>query len=292
MGFTIHNLQSGTPFPDDKVRAKQLYLPVMSTIDAHTHAFPDDIAARAMAKLEEMAGFGASGNGTAADLVASMDAADIDVSVTCTIATKPGQAKGILKWCRKIRSNRIDPLASVHPDDRNAPKLIENIAAAELAGIKLHPLYQDFAADESRMDDIYSALADTGLLLAAHSGQDFAFPQDDDRASPRRWAAVADRHPQLKLLCTHMGGYLSWDQVEQCLLGRDVYVDTSFSLAELGADRAADLIRRHGVDRVLFGTDWPWADQATQVRLLDQLPLDQKAKDAIRWTNAAKLLGY
>lgn len=285
-------LHPGTPLPDDTVRAERLYFAAMSAIDAHTHAFPDDIAARAVEKIEAMADCPARGNGTVAGLVESMDAADIDVAVTCAIATKPGQAKGILKWCRKIRSDRIEPLASVHPDDQDAARRIEKIAAAGLRGIKLHPHYQGFEADEARMEDIYSALADTGLLLAAHSGLDFAFPDDDDRASPERWARVADRHPRLRLLCTHMGGWRRWDLVEQCLLARDIYLETSFSLAWLGPDRAADLMRRHGVDHVLFGTDWPWSDQAEQMRLFEQLPLDQKEKDAIRWTNAANLLGY
>lgn len=266
----------------------------MAAIDVHTHAFPDDVAPRAMAKLQEMSGHAPYGDGTISGLIASLDAADIDIAVVCPIATRPGQAQGILKWCKKVRSDRIEPLGSVHPDDRHPGKWIRKFATAGLRGVKLHPHYQDFAADEPRLDEIYAALADQGLLLSPHCGQDFAFPAEDDRASVDRYARVLDRHPTLRVLFTHLGGWRSWDRVEQVLLGREVLLETSFCLGpdQLGPERAAALIRRHGVDRVMFGTDWPWEEQSEQLRLLEALPLTAEEKDAIRCSNAAKLLGY
>jgi len=258
----------------------------------HTHAFPDEIAARAMQKLQALGDCKPFGDGTVGNLVESMNAANVDISVVCAIATKPGQAKGIVEWCQGIRSDRIEPLPSVHPDDPDAAKWIRKIAKEGFAGIKLHPLYQEFAVDEQRLSGIYGALAECGLLLVSHCGRDFAFPDDDDRASPERLARVLDRFPKLRLLCTHMGGYRSWDEVERWLLGRDIYLETSFSIDKLGPERAADMIRRHGVERVMFGTDWPWKDQAQELGLLRSLGFGKEQQRAIRWSNAAKLLGY
>lgn len=264
----------------------------MSAIDSHAHAFPDELAERAILKLQSDSDWLAVGDGTIGGLLRSMDAADIDVTLTCAIATRPGQAKGILKWCGKIRSDRIDPLPSVHPSDRKATKWIKRIAEAGFVGIKLHPMYQDFEADDPRTDEIYAAVAEHGLIVAIHCGYDISFGPDDDRASPERIRNVIDRHPDLKLIATHMGGWRAWEQVERVLIGRDVYLETSFSLRELGAERAAELIRRHGVEKVMFGTDWPWRDQAEEKKLLESLPLPKKQIRQLFYSNAAKLLGY
>ena len=266
----------------------------MSIIDAHTHAFPDDLAARAIARLEEDCPWKAVADGRVASLIESMNASDVDISVVCTIATRPDQVKDIFKWCGQIRSDRIEPLPSVHPDTPKAAKWVEKIAKAGFAGIKLHPMYQDFVADDPRLDELYAAAAEGGLMVQSHCGRDIGFPPDDDRASPRRLRRVIERFPKLRLLCTHMGGWRSWDEVEEHLVGTGVYMETSFSLGQRGTDpqRIAAMIRRHGAGRVMFGSDWPWNTQADEIANVRKLPLGERDIRGILYSNAAALLGY
>jgi len=87
-----------------------------------------------------------------------------------------------------------------------------------------------------------------------------------------------------------MGGWRSWDDAETNLVGTRAYLETSFSLLELGPQRAAEMIRRHGVERVLLGSDWPWNKQAGEIANVKALPLDEKDKQKILWSNAARLL--
>jgi hypothetical protein len=264
----------------------------MAAIDVHTHAFPDEIAARAIEKLSASADWQAVGGGTVDDLLASMDAADIDVSVVCPIATKPDQVRGILKWCKKIRSDRIEPFPSVHPETPKAGKWLEKFAEAGFAGIKLHPMYQDFAADEDRLDPIYEAACRLGLAVTIHCGRDIAFPPDDDRASPERLRRVLDRHPSLTLICTHLGGWKDWDAVRKHLLGTTAWLETSFSLGFLPPDEARDLIVSHGHQKVMLGSDWPWTRQDESIAQIETLGLTDRQQRDILVTNAARLLGY
>jgi len=260
-------------------------------IDMHAHAFPDDLAERAITTLEAECPWQAVGGGTVANLLASMDAAGLAASTIFTIATRPDQAEGILRWCETIRSDRIWPFPSVHPDAPDATGLIERIARAGFAGIKLHPMYQNFAIDEPRMNPLYAACRDAGLVVTFHSGRDIAYPPDDDRASPQRLAKMLDHMPGLRVISSHMGGWRSWDAVEKHILGRDgLWIDTSFSLEELGPDLAAGMIRRHGPDRVVFGTDWPWRSHAESLTRLHNLGLSPAEEQAVRRDNAAKLL--
>lgn len=258
----------------------------------HTHAFPDELAPRAIATLEAECPWKAIAGGTVGELLASMDAADVDVSVICTIATKPGQVKGIMKWCKQIRTDRLEPLPSVHPKEDKPGRWIEKFAKEGFVGIKLHPMYQDFAADDPMMDEIYAAAADTGLFVTVHCGKDIAFPPEDDRGAPVRFANVIERYPKLKLVCTHMGGWRMWEESDQCLVGSGAYLETSFSLDELDLGQAANMMRRHGIERVCFGTDWPWQSQKDAAERLRQLPLTKSELNEIRVINAARLLKH
>jgi len=262
------------------------------TIDMHVHAFPDSLAGRAVAALEAACPWQAIGDGTVAGLLASMDAAGVDVSSVFTIATKPDQVEGIVRWCEAIRYDRVEPFPSVHPGVESPEKWIGRIASGGFKGIKLHPMYQEFAIDEPRMDRLYGPCQDAGIIIAFHCGQDIGYPPEDDRASAARVADMLPRWPGLRVICSHMGGWREWDAAEAHLLGApNVWLDTSFSLEDMGAERAAKMIRRHGAGRVIFGTDWPWRSQSESLAFLHGLGLSEAQEQAVRGQNAANLLG-
>jgi len=156
--------------------------------------------------------------------------------------------------------------------------------------VKFHPDYQDFFVDEPRMLPIYRALAAAGLIVLFHAGVDIGLPPPV-HCPPARLARVLDAVPELVAIASHMGGYAQWTDVAAHLLGRAVYFDTSYSLADLGADRMTALIRGHGADRILFGTDSPWTDQTVEVQAIGDLPLSTAETAAILGGNAGKLLG-
>ncbi|HPO09879.1 MAG TPA: amidohydrolase family protein, partial [bacterium] len=52
------------------------------------------------------------------------------------------------------------------------------------------------------------------------------------------------------------------------------------------------MVRAHGADRVLFGTDSPWADQKGELEHLRSLPFSEKELDNICGENAARLLHH
>lgn len=262
----------------------------MPVIDMHAHAFPDSLTARAMAALEDGIAWKAIGDGTIAGLLRSMDAAGIDISVICSIATKPSQAEPILNWSRQIASDRIIPFASVHPTTPDIAGWTRRFADAGLRGIKMHPMYQEFAIDEDRLDPLYAAVAEAGLLLEMHCGYDIAFP-GDTRADVDRIVRVLLRHPSLKLICTHLGAWQQWDAVKDQLIGRDAWLETSMSMSLLGTKATAELIRAHDPGKMMFGTDWPWTDQTDQINVLRMLGLPQEQTEAILGGNAARLLG-
>lgn len=263
----------------------------MRVIDVHTHAFPDQLAPRAMAALEaESPRVHACLDGRLASLLASMDRAGVDVSVVASIATKPAQFASILAWSRAIASRRIVPFASVHPDDADGAAHVRAIAEAGIRGIKLHPYYQRFVVDEERMAPLYAEMERLGLVLLMHAGFDPAFGRDRI-ADASRLAAVAARFPRLKLIAAHLGGWEDWDLAEEALLGRPVVLDIADTLDQMPREQALRFLQRHPPDRLVFASDSPWVDQARALRepLLATLPPERL--EALLGGNAARLLG-
>lgn len=261
----------------------------MRIIDFHTHAFPDQVALRAIPALEEAGKVKAFSDGRLASLLAKMDEAGVSESVICSIATRPGQFDSILAWSQVIRSPRIIPFPSVHPADQQAPARIGQIRAAGFCGIKMHPYYQEFTLDEERMWPIYQRIAAENLILVMHTGFDIGFPRDPI-AAPHRIVRVIERFPDLKLIATHLGAWDQWEEVEQELAGRPLYMDISYVLHMLEPERARRIILSHPGDYLLFGTDSPWADQQTVLNELRALHLPARLLEKILWRNGAKLL--
>ncbi len=258
-------------------------------IDIHTHAFPDRLAGRAVPYLEEEGGIHAHLDGRVSSLVDSMDGAGVDVSVVASIATKPEQFDSILSWSESIAGSRIIPFPSVHPSDPRVVERVTEVRRRGFSGLKLHPYYQEFALDEKRMTPLFERIEEEGLILLLHTGFDLAFERYRI-ADPKRIDVLIQRHPGLRLITSHLGAWEDWDQVEKYLLGRNVYMDTSYAFRFIGSDRARRFLLAHPEDYILFGTDSPWGNQRSDREEIEHLDLPESLKRKILGGNAAALL--
>ena len=115
--------------------------PERFVVDAHTHAFPDALAARAIPRLERQANISAALDGTVGALLRSMDRAGIAAAVVCSIATDPGQFGPIMAWSRTIAGPRLFPFPSVHPGSSRAVEEVRQVAAAGFGVVKIKRVY-------------------------------------------------------------------------------------------------------------------------------------------------------
>jgi predicted TIM-barrel fold metal-dependent hydrolase len=258
-------------------------------IDMHTHAFPDTIAQRAMAQLHSECDIKSYLDGRVGSLLKSMDEAGIEKSVLCSIATRPAQFDPILQWSIEIRSERIIPFPSIHPQDRHISEHIDKIGEHKFLGVKIHPYYQDIVIDDPSLDCLYKSIIKNNLLLVLHTGYDVAFPKEE-RANPSQILHIINRFPDLRLITTHMGGWFQWEQVEEKLLGKPIYMETSVSFEYLGPEKIKRMLNNHDPDYLLFGTDSPWDDQKKAVTNIETLISDENLKNKLFFENAAGLM--
>ena len=259
-------------------------------IDFHTHFFRDDIAAAAVGKLEQTSGYKAFSDGTLAGLISSMDRAGIERSLVLQVATKASQVGPINNYCLSIQNDRIRFMAAFYPNSPDWEKDLQSISESGFRGVKVHPDYQEFHPDAPALLPVFDMVRQLGLIFYTHAGNDLSF-EPPGKGGPHRLAALLDALPGLKLHAAHMGSFTMWDAVEECLIGRDVTLDTSFSIGFMEDERLLRMIRNHGVDKILYGSDSPWRDQKTEVDKLSALGLTDDELEMIFSANAKGLLG-
>ncbi len=257
--------------------------------DFHTHAFPENIALHAIPKLETAANEKANTNGTIKGLLESMDHADIERSIICSIATKPDHFTNIIKWSKSIKSPRIIPLPSIHPMDTDVKAKIAMIKQEGFCGVKMHPYYQDFFLSHPLLTPIYESLIENDLFVVMHTGLDIAFTPDR-RASPQEVLTVTSKFPELKFIATHFGSWNMWDEVENTIIGRPLFIEISLALQFLSTEQAVRMFKAHPSDYLLFGSDSPWEDQKGAITRLRNLGLDRSLEEKILSKNANQLL--
>ncbi len=264
-------------------------------IDFHTHIFPDKIAAAALDHLSDKGGIPFHTNGTAAGLGASMKKAGIDLSINLPVMTSPGQVhkvnESLLKNREAQNSLGILSFAGIHPDFEDYKEELRLRKEQGFAGIKLHPAYQGCDLDDERFLRIIDSACNNDLIIVTHAGLDIGIPEHNF-ADVKMILNVIEQVQPVHFVLAHMGGWEGWMDVEHNLAGADVYLDTAFSIGEHGMsdDDFIRLCRKHGIHKILFGSDSPWADQSSYVKQIQKMPLTKEEQRMLFEENARNLL--
>lgn len=261
-------------------------------IDFHTHAFPDKIAAGTIKNLEDKAGLTASTDGTVKGLLASMEAAGVDMSVVLPVVTKPSQFETVNAFAASVNEQYKGKLLSfggIHPDTEDYKGELDRIKELGLKGIKIHPDYQGVMIDDVRYMNIIEYADALGLIILTHAGIDIGLP-NPVHCPPDKMRKVIDViHPK-KMVVAHYGGWDQWEEVYEYLAGEDLYLDTAFTFPYIKEDMFYKIMDKHGYDKILFATDCPWGHQKEDVASFQKIDLAADVKEAIFYKNAKKLL--
>ena len=255
-------------------------------VDIHAHAFDDKIAVKATENLHEYYGIPPVSDGMFSYLLNSAKKNNVDKLVVCATATKPTQVEMINNYVSHLLDEHIIGFGTLHPDFENIDNEIKRMKELGLSGIKFHPIFQGFEIDEEKAMKMFELIGDKFPVLI-HLGD-----QNSDASSPKRLAKVMDTFPEMTFIGAHLGGFSEWEEAKACLLGREnLYIDTSSSVRFLKPKVAREIIRLHGVDRVLFGTDYPLSNHEFEIKCLEKLKLTDEEYERIYYKNAYRLLG-
>ncbi len=272
-------------------------------IDFHTHIFPDRIAERTIATLQkgvaivagrpEEEGIGmmpACSDGMLTGLRELMKVSCIDKCVVLPIATKEEQTENINNFAKEIDSEDVISLGSLYPYQKDWEQVMEHIAEIGLKGIKLHPEYQQFYINEKESIQILKKAEELGLLVVLHTGDDIGVA-GPVHCTPKQLRETLDYVDGSRIIAAHLGGYDMWDDVEEYLVGTNIILDTAYLTRDINQEQYKRIIRNHGANKVVFGSDTPWENPQDTLALIKSLGLTDEEVDLITYKNAVKLLG-
>ena len=259
-------------------------------INAHCHIYPADIAERAVAGISEFYHIKIDLNGRTDGLIEDGQKAGVVHYLVHSVATKPTQVRSINDFIASEVNKHpglFTGFGTLHPDSEDLEGDLKHLLELGLKGVKIHPDFQFFSLAEEIAIRLGQMVRDAGLPILTHCG-DFRFKL----SNPDQLEVFLRELPGLTVIGAHLGGWSKWDEVEEKIAGKyDMYVDTCSSLRFMDKDAAVRLMRKFGTDKVLFATDYPTWNHASELKLMDELDLTESEREQIFYTNAAKLLG-
>ncbi|MDQ6693804.1 MAG: amidohydrolase family protein [Chloroflexota bacterium] len=274
-------------------------------IDFHAHIFSDEMRASRDEYAERDTWFSTlyadpkHKLASAEDVIASMDQAGVDKTVVLGFPWRDG---GI---CRRHNDYIIEAvqrypdkllgLACVQPLDAGDARELDRCLEAGLVGLgELGPDGQKWdVEDKWVLADSVEVLMQHRRPLMVHSseplGHDYAGKGEQH---PWRLLNLARNFPDLQIVLAHWGGGLPFyelmPEVREAL--RNVYYDSAASTYLYGFDVFPVVARLAGVERILWGTDYPLLSQKKFLERVRVCGLEKDDLEAVLGGNAARLL--
>jgi uncharacterized protein len=258
-------------------------------VDCHAHIFPDHVVERAMEVLTACYSAAPVVLPTRDNLLRHMDECGVEAAVAVSVATRPAQVASINAWTTRLGSDRLIPFGALHPHHDETAGEVERLVDAGVRGIKLQPHFQGYDIVEPQFARMLEAVGDR-LVVLLHGGQELV-PLEHPVPTPARVAALARQFPQVRFVVAHLGASGMWDEVEEHLVGLDVWFDASYVFPFCPPEQVLRIIRNHGPERIVWGSDFPWQTQTVGIEGVRSLGLSDAETAGILGGNLRRLLG-
>lgn len=261
----------------------------MHYFDTHVHIFPHKIAEKASINIGKFYDIPMNFDGTVEHCLEPADKGGVEKCLVHSVATVPHQVQSINNFIGESvndHSDRFIGFCSLHPamSQKECDEEIKRVISLGLKGIKLHPDFQEFNIDSSEAMRLYEVI-DGRLPILFHTG-DCRYGY----SSPVKLANAIKHFPKQTVIAAHFGGWMEWDSAARCLPDfPNVYVDTSSSLYAISPEKAKEYINAFGVERVMFGSDYPMWSVVDEIERVNAIDLTEDEREKIFYKNACRL---
>lgn len=276
-------------------RPTEHYLPLDAALDLDVYAnrnFTDTTLASMKRDLGLGGIFGLEGprdTHTAPNLVSEMAELGVVASVLLPIDFPSISRNAEAYLDVAVNYDALVGFGSVHPFDSGYVERLEAQKRAGARGVKIHPAVQMLPADHPKALAVYRTCGDLDLPVFWHCG-----PVDIEGRWGRYcsqvkhyWKAVREC-PGTTFVLGHSGA-LQMDMAIE-LLG--AYPNVYAEIASQGVSNIRRLVDEVPIERMMFGTDWPFYHQgAGLAKILMATEGEPKKRAMVMHENAINLLG-
>lgn len=208
----------------------------------------------------------------------------------------------IVELCKKS-NDALFPVLTVEPGKQSVSLALTEARQYKgyVKAFKIRLGYVKVYADDPVFDPIYDFAEEEGLPVMFHSGDTATSNGSLKHSHPLTIDPLANVRPEMKIVICHFGNPWILDVGELIYKHPNVFADISGLVAGEGAkygkkymqslaDKLSDAIYfASGVDKVLFGTDYPVETYSTGLNLLKKLKIDGEDLEKISYENAIKV---
>ncbi len=274
-------------------------------IDFHTHIFPPWVKEQREEYIKRDPCFSLLYSepkaklATAEELIASMDEAEVDLSVALNIGwvshelcveTNDYILQSVARYPK-----RLIGFCGIQPTAGDAALIeLERCAKAGARGIgEMRSDMQGFDMADDTMKSVVDVALRHDLIFLTHSSEPVGHQYiGKGSITPDILYSFILSFPNLNIVCAHWGGglpfYALMPEVAKALT--NVFFDTAASIFLYRPQiftRVSDII---GSNKILFGTDYPLISQSAIISQIRYSELPEKDKNDILERNAQKLL--
>lgn len=267
-------------------------------IDGHAHCYPDSTAQKIVGRFTEfhrMEPTRSLGTGTVGNLLGRMETAGIDFTVMANFAPEKSLRK-TNEWSLEMARihPRLIPLVAVHPC-----MSVEEVASyftRGARGIKMHTGIQGFDPMDDGLQRIYAFAEAKRLPVTFHCGETSRIRLNSFADIDRIVPAVL-KWPGIPFVLTHLAAGDPEVALQVATSCPNALFDTSIAFSgehcihRIHHDvwendgSAMELFRKIGCDRIAFGSDYPFGNQASDIGRIRRLNLAEEEKATILGTN-------
>lgn len=202
-------------------------------------------------------------------------------------------------------SQTLHTAGTLHPLSENIPEMLHNFEQRNIKAIKFCSFSQRFSLQDPRTFEMLELIqarnihSRSGFFLIFDTlmPADQYFGSDPvHNTTPELLGELVKNFPTINFIGAHMGGLLApFKDIKANLKpAENLFLDTSNGAHVLAENQYIELIKLHGPEHIIFGTDWPWFTHKEEIRLqhtlFDKAGFTGKEKACIFSKNILQML--
>ncbi len=223
------------------------------------------------------------------NLPMAMKKNNIDYSVLLPIEPYT-QTERSIQVCKKKKN--ILTFASVYPKNPKKKEKPKKYMKTGCRGLKLHPIIQGVYPSDKSVIELMEEYRKYRRPVLFHTGESAYYVwQSETRrrlARVENFEEIISKFPDI----TFIMGYMGQTQRDEALALGEKYSNVYYDCTIQSVEGIQEALSRIGTDRLLYGSDFPFALQEPQINIINKaIAEDTVTKERLFYKNAEHLIG-
>ncbi len=156
-----------------------------------------------------------------------------------------------------------------------------NVHLEKFSGVKLHPRLQNFDPLDNRFTSLFRVIEKHNIPVLIHTRK-----ENNPFSDPDRLLSLPKMYPNIDFIFGHFANAVD-SVIQSAGEIKNLYLETSIVCSPVILEIA---VKKIGSKKILFGSDFPYADQELALQNILRSSISQEDKQNILYKNAMKLL--